>query len=123
MPCKQQKARALISTQYSVGKKLGEGSYAVVHEAKDLRDGAVYAMKIICKEKSKEKRLKSEVRGKCFSARRKPKLNVLVVASRESDCRVSGSEDRRFEESPRHWQRGEWGGPVRCRAGWTMFRV
>lgn len=44
-----------------MGKKLGQGSYAVVHEAKDKRDGAVYAIKIISKEKSKEKRLKSEV--------------------------------------------------------------
>lgn len=33
----------------------------MVHEAKDKRDGAVYAIKIISKEKSKEKRLKSEV--------------------------------------------------------------
>jgi hypothetical protein len=71
-----------------VGKKLGEGSYAVVHEAKDLRDGAVYAMKIISKEKSKEKRLKSEVRGKPFRKRRKLQVKILVVALRDSDSLV-----------------------------------
>ena len=56
-----QGSRSLLSGQYQLGRKLGQGSYAVVHEAKDKRDDAVYAIKIISKEKSKEKRLKSEV--------------------------------------------------------------
>lgn len=55
------RSRALLGAHYEIGKKLGKGSYAVVHQAKDKKTGAMYAIKIISKEKSKEKRLKSEV--------------------------------------------------------------
>jgi serine/threonine protein kinase len=48
---------------YDIGDKLGKGSYAVVHRAIHKSTGEAFAVKIISKEKSKEKRLKSEVRS------------------------------------------------------------
>lgn len=50
-----------LTTYYDIGKKLGKGSYAVVQLASLKRTGETFAVKIISKEKSKEKRLKSEV--------------------------------------------------------------
>jgi len=50
-----------LTQYYDIGKKLGKGSYAVVHQCVNKRTSEEFAVKIISKEKSKEKRLKSEV--------------------------------------------------------------
>jgi serine/threonine protein kinase len=54
-----------LASVYDIGEKLGKGSYAVVHRAIHKATGEAFAVKIISKEKSKEKRLKSEVSLAC----------------------------------------------------------
>ncbi|CAL1381290.1 unnamed protein product [Linum trigynum] len=70
---------SVLMGRYEVGRLLGQGNFAKVHHARDLKTGQSVAIKVIDKEKALKAGLTSNIKREISVMRRVKHLNVLQL--------------------------------------------
>ncbi|CAN1196888.1 CBL-interacting protein kinase 2 [Linum perenne] len=75
----ENKGSNVLMERYEVGKLLGQGNFAKVHHARDLKSGQSVAIKVIDKEKALKAGLTDNIKREISVMRRVKHMNVLQL--------------------------------------------